>query len=779
MIFLKFFAYKKGSPTGNDSKIVNTAKFIILQLLTFSVGALMSSVKFSQGFAPFGTAFMCSVDSKYLLSASFGTAAGYILTQDNLSALRYIAVILCNIVLIKLTQELELTKKFRLMPSCVSFLTLFITGAVMLLATESSRRNFFIYLSEASLGFVLSFIFSESCICVKNLSEKRGMGLRDAGLLLCSIFILLFSLDDVGILSVSVPRILIGIIILLSAYVYNQAGAAFSAVTVSLIYLIDEDIGTAAFLYAFCGMLGGIFSYYNKYIISITYILSFVTAYFAFDLGIDRVYLIAETAIAGIIFMLIPQKYLKSFKNFLKIKSEPVQTNSQRRVVLNRLRLATAAVGDVSRSMNAASRFEQRGGTSESVEFYSKVQSEVCTECRLYSFCWEKNFGDTKASFDTMCETLRSNKPLDRKELPSYLNSCCVRKLDLIESFNGNFLKFVSSRSTDEKVDKIRKVTGDQFGGIKNMLYEMSEEFSEGVIFDEELTDSVIEALNEEFNLDPKCVISHISNDGHLKLEITLDEKPKDIKETEFREVLESACQVKLSKPSVNNIENGVVVSVCEATTFKIEAAATRSCADKEKLCGDSYEGFYDGKGNYIVVLSDGMGTGKRAALDSSLTASMSAKLLKSGFSPEAALRLVNSAMLLKSSEESLATLDVVKINLYTGEADFYKAGACTTLIKRKQRIFEIKQPSMSIGILREVSFSHDRFKLDSNDLVVVASDGAFEYSGNALRNAVALSLNEDVSEISKRALKNVKTAKKGNHCDDITVITLRIVDNI
>ena len=36
------------------------------------------------------------------------------------------------------------------------------------------------------------------------------------------------------------------------------------------------------------------------------------------------------------------------------------------------------------------------------------------------------------------------------------------------------------------------------------------------------------------------------------------------------------------------------------------------------------------------------------------------------------ALRLVNSSLLLKSRDESLATLDIVKIDLYTGKAVFY-----------------------------------------------------------------------------------------------------------
>lgn len=66
--------------------------------------------------------------------------------------------------------------------------------------------------------------------------------------------------------------------------------------------------------------------------------------------------------------------------------------------------------------------------------------------------------------------------------------------------------------------------------------------------------------------------------------------------------------------------------------------------ADNEKLCGDTFESFYDGRGNYVVILSDGMGTGPRAALDSAMASGLMARLVKAGFGFQSALRLVNSS---------------------------------------------------------------------------------------------------------------------------------------
>lgn len=45
------------------------------------------------------------------------------------------------------------------------------------------------------------------------------------------------------------------------------------------------------------------------------------------------------------------------------------------------------------------------------------------------------------------------------------------------------------------------------------------------------------------------------------------------------------------------------------------------------------------------MILCDGMGTGRPAAVDGSLAAELTARLLKAGFTAELAARLVNVAL--------------------------------------------------------------------------------------------------------------------------------------
>ena len=209
-----------------------------------------------------------------------------------------------------------------------------------------------------------------------------------------------------------------------------------------------------------------------------------------------------------------------------------------------------------------------------------------------------------------------------------------------------------------------------------------------------------------------------------------------------------------------------------------MEAAASRSTANKDKYCGDSFESFYDGKGNFNVVLSDGMGTGMRAAVDSSLASSMTAKLLRSGFSHSAAFRLVNSALLLKSTEESLATLDVLSIDLYSGNATLCKAGAVATLVRKNESVTAVNRASMPLGILDEADFVSTQFKLRKGDTVVMASDGAFEYSLDTAKKLLSSEKAASVDSLAEKIAEASKHERNKKPKDDVTVIALKLVLN-
>jgi stage II sporulation protein E len=209
-----------------------------------------------------------------------------------------------------------------------------------------------------------------------------------------------------------------------------------------------------------------------------------------------------------------------------------------------------------------------------------------------------------------------------------------------------------------------------------------------------------------------------------------------------------------------------------EKPEYAVQCDFFQISSRKDEFCGDCFESFYDGKGNFIAVLSDGMGRGNRAAVDSTMATSLFSRLIVSGFSFPCALRLVNSAMLIKGHEESLATLDILKVNLYNGHSVLYKAGASASLLLRNGKVGEIKKSALPIGLLRQAEFATAQGSLKDEDVIVLMSDGATENSMVELKEYIAKNgYSEDLSE----KLCAIARGRNIGHSDDITIATIKI----
>lgn len=86
------------------------------------------------------------------------------------------------------------------------------------------------------------------------------------------------------------------------------------------------------------------------------------------------------------------------------------------------------------------------------------------------------------------------------------------------------------------------------------------------------------------------------------------------------------------------------------------------------------------------------------------LAASLTKELLHAGFESASTARLVNIALALKSDDESAVALDALSIDLYTGDAVLYKAGAAASFLLRDGKAAVYSGDTLPIGILGSVT---------------------------------------------------------------------------
>lgn len=160
---------------------------------------------------------------------------------------------------------------------------------------------------------------------------------------------------------------------------------------------------------------------------------------------------------------------------------------------------------------------------------------------------------------------------------------------------------------------------------------------------------------------------------------------------------------------------------------YRLLFGSARIPREGEEISGDSYT-FKNGlPGQAIMSLSDGMGSGRMANADSEKVIDLTEQLLETGFSARAALKLVNTVLLLTGSSERPATLDLCLIDLYTGVLEAMKLGAVATFVMGRECVDILESENVPAGIVNPVEPVLLSRKLWDGDMVVMVSDGILD----------------------------------------------------
>lgn len=203
--------------------------------------------------------------------------------------------------------------------------------------------------------------------------------------------------------------------------------------------------------------------------------------------------------------------------------------------------------------------------------------------------------------------------------------------------------------------------------------------------------------------------------------------------------------------------------------------------AKSDGVSGDSYLCTEFRPGQYMIVLSDGMGKGKKAAEESTLTVNTLHHLMKAGFDAELALKVINSMLLVKSTEEIFSTVDLALLNLYTGRMKLFKIGGAATFIKRGDSVEMIKVSALPIGIIDQIPIESLEVTLRKGDQVILVSDGITEADRGELGLLWLKEAIEGIKSTDPQTAADLIINKAVERCgirerDDMTVIVTTIL---
>lgn len=206
---------------------------------------------------------------------------------------------------------------------------------------------------------------------------------------------------------------------------------------------------------------------------------------------------------------------------------------------------------------------------------------------------------------------------------------------------------------------------------------------------------------------------------------------------------------------------------------LKVSVGAYQIAGNEGDEIGDAYTSFYTDDGLFVIVLSDGMGTGRPAFLISNLSVKILRALLKDGVSFKAAIGLLSAAIMVNAQNETLTTADVLCVDCNTGKVDIYKAGAASTLIKRNGHVEDFSEASLPVGILKNTEYSHIETSVGPEDVILMSSDGIWIEDADKIKKCFLKSPDSSMHALAKRIAKTALNPE--GETDDITVIAAKV----
>ncbi len=168
-------------------------------------------------------------------------------------------------------------------------------------------------------------------------------------------------------------------------------------------------------------------------------------------------------------------------------------------------------------------------------------------------------------------------------------------------------------------------------------------------------------------------------------------------------------------------------IRFAELGDYRMMYGVARIPKEGEDISGDNYT--YSGNlpSQVVMSLSDGMGSGETASEESQKVVELTGQLLETGFSAKAALKMVNTILMLTGVEQHPATLDLCCVDLHTGVLEAMKLGAVATFVLSQGHVDVLEAGEVPAGVVMQVEPVLLSKKLWDGDRIVMVTDGVLD----------------------------------------------------
>lgn len=396
-----------------------------------------------------------------------------------------------------------------------------------------------------------------------------------------------------------------------------------------------------------------------------------------------------------------------------------------------RLRDMAQSLGGLAKTFDSAAK--ESGLTKEdgiaALETASAMVCGDCEKCGMHQEIRKEDEGENYY-LHYLLRTFEKKGCVDYEDMPRRFLETCRRKSDYLGQLNRNLGRATMNLTWKNRFLESRDAVMVQFREMAGILEEFSGQMEQA----QDVTMAYEQAVRDVFRkrrvaIDNLLVLQY---EGRQR-ELFITARTTNGRCMTARDAAEYVGRA--MKGSWTPARDGKTILTRNPSTFRFSEdgkyrllfGSARVPREGEEISGDSYT-FKNGlPGQAIMSLSDGMGSGKLANADSEKVIDLTEQLLETGFSARAALKLVNTVLLLTGTSERPATLDLCLIDLYTGVLEAMKLGAVATFVAGRENVDILESENVPAGIVNPVEPVLLSRKLWDGDKVVMVSDGVLD----------------------------------------------------
>ena len=721
--------------------------FELKNIPIYIISLMISMIGITGEISPFSISVLgaCIVNSVPLLGVVVFAIIGSSIKFGISGALTYILtalVLILSMFIIKpRCNEEERNEKIRLTKN------VFIATLIIQLA-KIGISGFTVYdiLSVVSFAIITSVfykIFVNSITVVRDFKEIKAFSIEEVLGASLMLAIAVSAFGELNVFGFSIRNILSILIVLILGWKNGVLVGTTAGVTIGVTFgIITSSDPVMVAAYAISGMIAGILNRFGKIGVIIGFCLgNIVLAYVSNGNTVELIHF-REILIASIGLLAIPKSIQINIEEFMgSSKLLPVFSDralNKSKETAERLNNVSDTIQEMAKSYKIEKNYEETETVQSNKDIFI---SELLDNLSGYenNMLYEDMTKTEGPIVDEIFKLLIDKQEITREQLLNIFAECnsYIVGFDdkkISEYLEENISQMIRVINMSYKISKSNFVWKKKFEENKKNIETQLNDVSKAISSIAQNIENNIKN-EEQYGNEKKQVVELLKQKDIEIQEISIQKEDRFLVEVYMQksnntdiEFIQKILTEVLKEKIVFNQEASIGTRLNFLSDDKFVMAIGNADITKSKsdVSGDSLLSIRLKDGKYLVALSDGMGSGKDAKQSSTKALKMLENLLLSGFDKKTSLELINSS-LINQNEEIFATLDIAIIDLYKGNIEFIKSGACPTYIKNKNKIQIIKANSLPAGIINNANLQLFDRDISEGEIMLMCTDGILD----------------------------------------------------